>query len=190
VRDRPLAELRQVAPVAVARRDRRGEAQLGGERPRRHEAPDRFDQRHVADEGRRVGPFAVRAGVADRDRLQDRLGLHCALEERPVERIQRAPVGRRPLGEDRDHAAARQRARHAVADAPGVPPVAALDEQRAGALAEPPDDRPVENVVLGDEHRRADGENRHDVEPRDVIGDEHAPRRQARGLVEADHPHI
>jgi len=188
--DSGLGEPRQVPAVAVARGDRGREVQLRDETLCRNEAPHRFDERHVADEGRRVRPLAVRTGVADSDRMQHRVGVDRALEERPVEGVQRAAVGGRSFGKHRDQAPGGERLGDPAVDVLRMATAAALDEERAGLRAERTDHRPASDILLGDEHRRAHREDRHHVEPRDVIGDEHAARRQCRGLVEASDPHI
>lgn len=88
------------------------------------------------------------------------------------------------LGEDGDRLARPQRLGdpgHRGGQGPDAVPV---DEQGAAAGGQPPRDRPVPDLRLGEHPGRADGGEQRDVQPGHVIGDEQQPAVGCRVTVD------
>jgi len=158
--------------VPRERGERRRRDQLDSEAALAADAPERRREARVARVLGRERERAVTVVVADRDRQHVPARVDDRLQERAVEAEHRRAVGRRPLGEHRDHVAGRERVGRAPVDAVRVLTPLALDEQRAGVADQPADDRPARELGLADEARRAVRVQHDDVEPRDVVRDE------------------
>ena len=98
---------------------------------------------------------------------------HGGLEERAVELEQRVALGGDPLGKETHAIAARERGVNPLRGARGVAPLVAAHEERARFLGDPSGDRPIADLALGDETRRAGARDDEYVEPRDVVCGDH-----------------
>jgi hypothetical protein len=154
----------------------------GARNARRTRTPSPHDVcQRTAQQARRADEldrFADRVGgfrEAQRHRLHRRRRGDRRLQQVGVERQQAVAGRRRSLGEDRDHLARAQRLGDRMDDAQRIALSFALEVERPGRVDQPRHQRPRLDVGLGDEARpRNDGVDRHDVEPRDVVGDEQA----------------
>eukprot|EP01036_Dinobryon_divergens_P047173 gene47172-63194_t len=136
-------------------------------------APQAAHQGHVVDVRRRQADRLAGLGVAQQQRLHRRFTGDRGLQQVGVEMQQPVPGAGGAFREDRQRLAPQQRGIHLVHHAHRVALALALDEQRAGALDQPAQQRPVQHVRLGDETRmRRRGLERQDVQPGDVVGDE------------------
>ena len=147
------------------------------------------DQRHLPHVGRGIGVAARAVAITKRQRQHCRAGVDRRLQERRVEMLDRAAVGRRALGADRYQPPARERGDDSPVHAAGVAPAAALDEERADTLDQPADEGPLPDLGLGDEERREHGVHGEDVQPRDVVRHEQAAVGEEHRCVVGFHPH-
>jgi len=172
--DSVLRRAREIAAVRGARGQRRRRVQVDDQRACAGHAPERSQERKVADVSRHDRVLAVGRAIADRHRLDVARRVDDRLQQRALERQQSGAVGRRALGKYRDDVAAGERVRRVGVDAARVAAPVALDEQRAHALDEPPRDRPARQLRLRDEPHGLHGVQHEDVEPGHMVGhDEH-----------------
>ncbi|GAA2489381.1 hypothetical protein GCM10010276_30320 [Streptomyces longisporus] len=143
---------------------------LGHQAPHRHHPPDRREQRVVADEGGRRAGRTPGDPVAQAYRLYGNARVEGGLEDGATEGALSASAPGAALGEDPDGLTVAQRVRDAGDGfRQGAQPVAVDEKGAAGR--ERAGHGPVPDVGLGEHAGRADGGEKRDVQPGDVVGD-------------------
>jgi len=175
--------LRQLAPVAIVIGERRKKIDMHVDRVLRDYQQQRIQQGFVAIVGHLGAQRAVAAGITDRHRMKRGARVQRGLQQRAVKFEHFRSVAGHGFGKNRHRVSRQHRFYHQAIQPRGVVTPRTLDKQRSRFLAEPADYRPTAHLGLGDKpHRqhRIDGIN---IEPRNVIADQHergaVPRRIA-----------
>ena len=135
-----------------------------------------FAQAEVAVIGRGAARAAVFQVIGQRERLQRLPGLDGRLQQRGVEVQDMAAIGRRALGKHRDVATGAKQRRDLCVDDLRVATAAAAQEDGFALRCQPADDRPGADFMLGDEGRGRKRVDDEDIDPRHVVGHQHAAR--------------
>ena len=130
-------------------------------------------------------PIAI--GIAQCQRNQGGAGIDGRLEQRGMKAPDGQAVAGGALGIDANDGTGLQRRHDGGIHMPRGAAPAAFDEQRSDASAQPAHQRPLANLRLGDKNGRMAGQHDEDVQPGNVIGDQHAHRRQRIGMVGGVH---
>jgi len=165
--------LGQVAPMLARGGNQRQEMDLGEHFAVRCDQLQGIPQGSLGRVGSAVVDPAVGRDVAQRHRGRHAMGMHDRLQQRGVERLHFGAVGGRALGKDRDAVALLQRVVHGVVDARGIVAPRALQEQRSLPGDQPADHGPAPDLRLRDETRRHGAGDDEDVEPGNVIRQQH-----------------
>lgn len=176
--DRCVGLAGQVPPIHALRSDRCQYVQLHIQVSCRRDTAHRFPEGHVAEIGRRSAGRAVRIDVTQGDRYDALCGIGRALQHCAAKRQDCGTIGRRTFGKDGNRIAGYQGRDDRSIQLRRRTSAAPFEKQCLVRGDQPADQRPLAYLGLADESCRAQGRKDEDIEPRNMIGDNHAPARR------------
>ena len=172
--DRPVRIPGKVFAAGMLRFQRGASSQTGHNTLLGNDIGKALPDTQIAIVGRCAGASAIRCMVGDGDRLDGMAGFDGRLQQCRMEVQYMAAVGGGAFRENRDVAAGVEQCGDFRIDDFRMATAASAQEHGFVLRREPSDDRPGADFRLRDEGRWAQGVDDENVEPGNVVGDEHA----------------